>query len=253
MARLVGIVLVLGAIYTSITYSVENAPQPIPSTATTPRSSEQPAPGPPSAMGSVATARPDPGLDTDDAPDALASSRFAGTYVVSGGSPSRRTSSEGPPGIRGSITPGLYATGFDAGSCRYELRRLMRDDTERVIGEDQLGAGRLLVTINEIEPDWFTSSPGCGEWERWEPLAVPLTEAGSGDYWVDDLARGSWSIPSGCRWESVVGFRGALLSDVIDSTVGPDVVDVDASTLGVRLRGCAVPATLLVPAASGFR
>jgi hypothetical protein len=87
----------------------------------------------------------------------------------------------------------------------------------------------------------------------WQPLAEPLTEAGDGDYWADDLARGSWSVPSGCRWEGVVGFRGALLDDVTGSTVGPDMVDIDATTLGTRLRGCRLPARLLVPASSGLR
>jgi hypothetical protein len=151
--------------------------------------------------------------------------------------------------VSGEIAPGLYASGSETGGCSYELWRVMRDRSEQVIGEDHLDQGRLLVTINDIEPDWFTSSAGCGRWLDWAALATPLTEAGNGDYWVGDLATGLWSIPDGCRWEKVVGFRGALLHDVVDSIVGPDVVAVDGETLGVRARSCHQPAVLSIPAA----
>ena len=142
---------------------------------------------------------------------------------------------------RGELRPGLYATSFDTRNCRYELRRVMRDREERTIGEDALLEGRMLVTINEIEPDRFIADPACGEWIPWAPLVRPLLEAGDGDYWIGDLARGRWVVPEGCFWEKVVAFRGAELYDVVDSAIGPSELVVDGDTLGIRVRGCEQP------------
>lgn len=145
---------------------------------------------------------------------------------------------------RGRLAPGLYATSFGVRDCSYEIRRVNKSKTEVVIGEDRLGEGRVLVSINEIEPDVFVSVPQCGEWSRWSPLVDPLTVAGDGDYWIGDLAIGTWSVPPGCIWEKVVGFRGAELFDVQDSAIGPRPLVVDEDTLGVRVRGCRTPLTL---------
>jgi len=137
-----------------------------------------------------------------------------------------------------SIRPGLYATRFGVENCEYELRRIMNDNREHVIGHDQIQKGRLLVTINEIEPDSFVATRSCGEWSPWSPLAEPLTMAGNGDYWIGDLALGIWDVPTGCYWEKVVGFRGALLLDVEEAGTGPDPLTIDRFTLGVRVRTC---------------
>lgn len=142
---------------------------------------------------------------------------------------------------RGEVEPGLYATSFETKNCRYELRRVMRDLEERVIGADHLQEGRVLVTINEIEPDRFVASPACGEWIPWAPVTQPLLKADNGDYWVGDLARGRWVVPDGCYWEKVVAFRGAELYDIETSGIGPAELVVDGETLGVRVRGCAQP------------
>ncbi len=138
----------------------------------------------------------------------------------------------------GQLTPGLYATAFGVTDCSFELRRIMRNKQEAVIGKDRLTEGRMLVSINEIEPDTFSSVPNCGDWIPWSPLAEPLTTAGNGDYWIGDLARGSWDVPEDCMWEKVVGFRGAKLWDVQDSGHGPESLIVDDTTLGIRIRGC---------------
>lgn len=145
---------------------------------------------------------------------------------------------------RGLLAPGLYATSFGVRDCSYEIRRIDKSRTEAVIGEDRLREGRMLVSINEIEPDVFVSVPQCGDWSRWSPLVEPLTVAGDGDYWVGDLAAGTWSVPIGCMWEKVVGFRGAELFDVQDSGIGPRPLVVEEDTLGVRVRGCRSPLTL---------
>ena len=145
---------------------------------------------------------------------------------------------------RGEIEPGLYATAYDAAGCSYQLTRVMADRRIAVIGEDSLASGRMLVNINDIEPDWFTSSSGCGAWYRWTPLAVPLNRAGNGDYWVGDLAPGVWRIPSGCRWEKVVSFRGAMLHDVTAYGKAPQPLVVGDETFGVRIRGCSGELTL---------
>lgn len=138
----------------------------------------------------------------------------------------------------GDLKPGLYATAFDVEGCSFELRRIMRTRTEAVIGTDHLDRGRMLVSINGIEPDSFISSPACGDWFEWSPLLEPLTTVSDGDYWIGDLKPGTWTVPSGCMWEKVVGFRGAKLWDVQDSGFGPEDLVVDDQTLGIRIRGC---------------
>lgn len=138
----------------------------------------------------------------------------------------------------GLLTPGMYATAFDVTDCSFELRRIMSDKKEAVIGKDRLSEGRMLVSINEIEPDTFSSVPNCGDWIPWTPLAQPLTVVGNGDYWIGDLAVGTWDAPTDCMWEKVVGFRGAKLWDVQSSGHGPEPLVVDDETLGVRIRGC---------------
>lgn len=136
------------------------------------------------------------------------------------------------------IAPGLYTSSFDAEGCSYELRRVDRSGEERLIGQERLSAGRLLVSLNPIEPDVFSSVPQCQSWTPWSPLVTPLVQAGAGDYWIGDLARGVWSVPDGCLWEKVVAFRGARLADVTDSGIGPEPLVVDEDTMGVRIRGC---------------
>lgn len=150
--------------------------------------------------------------------------------------------------LRGDIDPGLYATSFDTKGCTYELWRVMKNRQASVIGEEYLAEGRLLASIGPIEPDWFSSSPRCGRWEEWQPLAEPLTQATNGDYWTGDLKAGLWGVPLGCRWEKVVAFRGARLSDVIDSGGNGEALFVDHDTLGVRVRGCHAPLLLKIPA-----
>ena len=150
--------------------------------------------------------------------------------------------------VQGQIMPGLYATSFDTEDCSYELWRVMRDRRSEIISEDYLASGRMLVTINGIEPDWFTSTEPCGEWYAWTPLPESLTEANNGDYWVGDLAHGVWDVPIPCRWEKVTGFRGANIHDVLDGARGPGTLTVDADTYGVRIRGCRHPMTLTAAA-----
>lgn len=96
----------------------------------------------------------------------------------------------------------------------------------------------MLVSINEIEPDSFVATRSCGEWSPWSPLTEPLTVAGTGDYWIGDLAEGIWSVPDGCYYEKVVSFRGALLLDVEETGVGPEPLIIDQFTLGIRVRHC---------------
>ncbi len=137
-----------------------------------------------------------------------------------------------------SIMPGLYATEFGVVDCEYELRRIMNTNRDQVIGHDRIESGRMMVSINEVEPDFFVATESCGEWSPWSPLVDPLTVAGTGDYWVGDLAQGIWSVPAGCYWEKVVSFRGALLLDVEDTGAGPGELTIDQFTLGVRVRHC---------------
>jgi len=73
---------------------------------------------------------------------------------------------------------------------------------------------------------------------------VPLNRAGNGDYWVGDLAKGVWQLSSGCRWEKVVSFRGAMLHDVTAYGTAPRPLIVDDDTFGVRIRGCSGELTL---------
>lgn len=138
----------------------------------------------------------------------------------------------------GELTPGIYATAFGVQDCSFELRRIMKTKNEAVIGGDRLDEGRMLVTINEIEPDSFSAVPQCGDWIPWSPLVEPLTKTGDGDYWIGDLKAGTWDVPVGCMWEKVVGFRGAKLWDVQDSGHGPEPLVVDDETVGIRVRGC---------------
>ncbi len=141
----------------------------------------------------------------------------------------------------GLLEPGLYATAFGVEDCSYQLRQVLSDDRDAVIGQDRLHEGRMLVTINEIEPDTFSAVPQCGRWAPWSPLVEPLSVAPNGDYWIGDLAIGTWQVPEGCLWEKVVGFRGAKLWDVQDSAAGPIALVVDEETLGIRVRGCDQP------------
>ncbi|MGI9611290.1 MAG: hypothetical protein ACR2QO_00155 [Acidimicrobiales bacterium] len=149
--------------------------------------------------------------------------------------------------VEGEIEPGLYATAFGTENCSFELWRVMQDRNTRVIGEEHLSEGRLLVTIDGVEPDWFTPSDDCGDWYQWQPVRTSLTVAGDGDYWVGDLENGVWYAPAPCRWEKVVSFRGARLSDVVDSGSGPGSLVIDDETLGVRVRGCRASIKLTSP------
>lgn len=149
------------------------------------------------------------------------------------------------------IEPGLYASAFTAEGCSYELRRVDRSGDERLIGQERLARGRLLVSINPIEPDVFSSVPQCRSWAPWSPLVEPLVRATVGDYWIGDLARGTWSVPDGCLWEKVVAFRGARLADVTDSGRGPEPLIVDEDTLGLRIRDCERPVELVEAAPPG--
>lgn len=147
----------------------------------------------------------------------------------------------------GRIPPGLYATSFETTGCRYQIQRADRNGDLRPIGQDHLDHGRALVYIDAIEADVFTAFPQCGGWSSWSPLVEPMERAGSGDYWVGDLASGVWTVPGTCLWEKVVGFRGARLADVVDSGRGPGVLVVDDETLGLRIRGCQQPMELADP------
>ena len=143
------------------------------------------------------------------------------------------------------IDPGLYASSFEGEGCSYELRRIDRSGQDRLIGQEHLREGRLLVHIDPIEPDVFSSGPQCREWLPWSALAEPLIQVTVGDYWIGDLAPGVWAVPDGCLWEEVVSFRGARLADVTDSGRGPAPLVVDEDTLGLRLRDCDDPYRLI--------
>jgi hypothetical protein len=143
-----------------------------------------------------------------------------------------------PLARQASIAPGLYATRFGIDECSFELRRTDDQGDERVIGQDRVVGGRMLVTVHDVEPDVFDPSSSCGQWSEWSPLVAPLQQAVSGDYWRSDLRRGRWSVSRGCEWEKVVGFRGADLADVVDSGIGPGTVELDEDTLGLRVRRC---------------
>lgn len=147
----------------------------------------------------------------------------------------------------GSVSPGLYASSFIGSDCTYELYRDVKNG-ERLIGSDRLNEGRLLVTIDDLEPDRFSSTTGCIEWVPWQPLSEPLTTAYNGDYWAGDLAPGTWLVPDSCYWEEVVGFRGASMYDVIDSGRGPSTIEITDESWGFRIRLCASPMVLNDPA-----
>ncbi len=139
--------------------------------------------------------------------------------------------------IKGTIDPGVYVTPFDI-DCSYELWRISEEGEEVLIGQDDVKGGRSIVNINAIEPDRFYSSPGCGDWSQWSSLTDPLKEASQGDYWIGDLAEGTWSVPDGCIWEKVADFRGAQLADVQYSGVGPEELVIAGDSLGIRIRRC---------------
>ncbi len=139
------------------------------------------------------------------------------------------------------IVPGLYATEFGMTNCSYQLRRFGGEFGDRVIGQDRLRRGRVLVSLNAIEPDFFIAAPDCGAWSPWSPLVRPLVVAADGDYWSGDLRSGLWTVPEGCLWEKVVAFRGAELSDVVESAWGPADLVVDDGVLGIRIRNCDRP------------
>ncbi len=293
MARLVGIAVLIWAIYASIGFAVTNAPQPAAAAVSSP--AEQP-----SLVDAISDAVPDPVIAID--PVLAGPTWAAGVYAVgdspnsriaardrdyrprtrlfvtpeatsddddddddddeaaSGGSNNGRNNNgrnnnaddEEPEDVdaderklvQGEITPGLYATSFETEDCSYELWRVLRNREPTIIAEEYLASGRLLVTINGIEPDWFTSSDSCGEWREWTPQPEPLTMAVNGDYWLGDLTQGTWLVPRSCRWEKVVGFRGGFLYDVTERGHGPGAMNVDSDTYGLRVRGCREPMTL---------
>lgn len=264
MARLVAIGLLLWAVYTSIGYSVDRFPEPSAAVATEAKPSPVEAISevelgpeplqepyrrrPVAAAGAYAVAdSPDPKVAARDRDYRPRRRLFVSDEDAL--DPVDRDSEDSDDTTRrrlveGDIEPGLYTTAFDTENCSYELWRVMRDRNTRVIAEEYLSRGRLLVSINDVEPDWFTSTESCGGWYSWEPMPTPLTSAGDGDYWIGDLARGIWFVPSSCRWEEVVAFRGATLADVVDSGSGPSSLTVDRDTLGIRIRGCRSPITL---------
>lgn len=270
MARLIGIGLLLWAVFLSIEFALKNAPRaPVAGAVVTDAAPEGPTdtdlpigPGPPTTVRLGSDRRPAPVIEepsgrpwvfgvyeVGDSPDPIIAARDRDHR------PRvplfEREGLEGEPGIeqgrptRGVITPGLYATSFDAEGCSYELWRVLEDGRTWLIGEDYLSAGRLMVTINGVEPDWFVSSVGCARWYEWTPLGEPLTEAGDGDYWIGDLASGPWIVPEPCRWEKVVAFRGGFLLDVVEAGSGPGAMAIDEETLGLRVRGCRSPMTRL--------
>ena len=145
------------------------------------------------------------------------------------------------------IDPGLYATAFDREGCGYELRRYGPKGDERLIGQDHLPRGRMLVSLNAIEPDSFVPLIQCGGWSPWSALYEPLVVAGAGDYWIGDLAHGVWSVPEGCYWEEVADFRGARLADVVASGRGPSTLLIDDESLGLRVRECERPLVMTTP------
>ncbi len=153
----------------------------------------------------------------------------------------RRGEDHDIPEPDGELMPGLYASSFTSTDCTYELYRVGDNQRERMIGSDSLRAGRLLVTLNEIEPDRFASDGGCGEWIEWSPLVEPLREAPNGDYWVGDLANGIWDVPAGCHWEEVVGFRGSQVHDIMEAGIGPGTIQITNQSMGFRVRRCHQP------------
>ena len=127
---------------------------------------------------------------------------------------------------------------MNVAECSYELTRIAEDGSIQVVGADSITEGRLVVNINGIEPDFFYSTPGCGEWAEWSPLIEPLSVIGNGDYWVGDLALGTWQPGPGCIWERVSDFRGAQLADVVASGTDDDQFAIDEGMSGIRIRNC---------------
>lgn len=261
MARLLGIMVLLGVVFVSIDYATDNAP-----TAADNGPAVRTATGV-SPIDALAFAGPSPVPEPTGSPT-LSRWQF-GAYTV-GDSPDERVArydrdlkakepllveDERLTGdllpnylrtIQGEILPGLYATDLDTSGCSYQLWRVMKGTrANRVIGEDFLSEGRLLVTIDAFEPDWFLSTASCGEWTEWQRRVDPTEPADNGDYWVGELAPGYWDVPLDCLWEHVVAFRGAALHDVVESGRGPDLLLVDDQTVGLRIRGCRQPLTRL--------
>jgi|GEM_PF-4515626 len=147
--------------------------------------------------------------------------------------------------IKGSIEPGFYVTPLEVKDCSYELWRVMEDGSEQLIGSDYIKSGRLIVSINAIEPDRFYSSEGCLEWSSWTPIAEPMTQVKDGDFWVQDLEKGTWQVGKDCRWERVIDFRGAKIFDSVGSGIGPGKIGIGDEDLGLRIRGCKTPMKFL--------
>ncbi len=147
--------------------------------------------------------------------------------------------------IAGTIDPGIYVTPVETTDCSYELTRIAEDGSVQLIGSDSITEGRLMVHINGVEPDFFYSTPGCGEWSEWSELAEPLSAIDNGDYWIGDLVQGTWQAGDGCSWERVSDFRGAQLADIVEAGIGQDQFAISESMTGVRVRNCINPSFLL--------
>ena len=262
MLRLVGITVLLWSVFASIEYSLANAPQVDAS------GSDRvvPATSPVEAL-SEATA----GVLADDRSTTLAFTMAHGVYSVADSDDEKiakadrdlrprravfdddgRPTDDSPLFERvngelvGEIEAGLYSTAFETEGCSYQLWAVMRDRKVLAIGEEYLADGRLLVSVNAIEPDWFSASRRCGDWAEWVPPEEPLTNAANGDYWIGDLEMGLWEVPEGCHWEKVVAFRGGKLEDIVDSG-GSGALLIDSETYGLRLRRCHSPIRLARP------
>ena len=146
--------------------------------------------------------------------------------------------------IGGSIDPGIYVTPVTATDCSFELTRIAEDGSVQVVGSDEITQGRLIVNINGVEPDFFYSTPGCGEWSEWSQLSEPLSAIDNGDYWIGDLVEGTWQTGDGCTWERVSDFRGAQLADIVESGNDQNNFAINESMTGVRIRNCINPSFL---------
>lgn len=147
--------------------------------------------------------------------------------------------------ISGTIEPGIYVTPVETTDCSYELTRIAEDGSVQLIGSDSISDGRLIVNINGVEPDFFYSTPGCGEWSQWSQLAEPLSAIGNGDYWIGDLVAGAWQAGDGCIWERVSDFRGAQLADIVEAGTDQDQFAINDSLTGIRVRNCLNPSILV--------
>lgn len=157
----------------------------------------------------------------------------------SSGNDSSETST--PVEVSGTIPAGVYVTPVGVKDCEFELWRTMEDGSEQMIGSDYLKEGRMIVSINEVEPDRFYSSEGCGEWSPWSNFTEELLYTSNGDYWTGDLKKGVWKVGAGCVWERVRDFRGTALVDSVETGLGPDRVAIGEESLGLRVRGCLQP------------